>query len=133
MKFTRNNTVIFTQNKDDYVSLKNAFATEKETSQNTYTPNKDRTYGFVIYGIVHDPEIEEMNEEIEKYKIRVINIYKMNTKQPIYVLITDKYTTLNDLQINIKCIQNVIIQFDKLKNRHQMLQCHRCQAWGMQR
>lgn len=55
--------------------MKNTLSMEKETSWQTYTPNQDRTHGFVIYGIVHDPELAEMNQEIEKYKVRVIIIY----------------------------------------------------------
>lgn len=131
MKFTRNNTIIYTQNKEDFLAMKNALAKEKETQWHTYTPNEDKTHAFVIYGIVHDPDLAEMKEEIQQHKIKVINLYKMkNTKQQIYVLVTDKYTTLNELKKNVKCIQNVIVEYDKLKNKCDMLQCHRCQAWG---
>jgi hypothetical protein len=53
-----------------------------------------------------------------------------NTKYPAYVVITDRLTTLGDLQTKARAIDRIIVRWEKLKRKTQIIQCHRCQKWG---
>lgn len=53
-----------------------------------------------------------------------------NTKYPAYVVITDRLTTLGDLQTKARAIDRIIVRWEKLKRKTQIIQCHRCQKWS---
>jgi hypothetical protein len=45
-------------------------------------------------------------------------------------VITDRLTTLGDLQTKARKIDGIIVRWEKLKGKTQIIQCHRCQKWG---
>jgi hypothetical protein len=73
-------------------------------------------------------EVKSGTEYIISTYISVATIH--DEKYPAYVVITDRLTTLGDLQTKARAIDRIIVRWEKLKRKTQIIQCHRCQKWG---
>ncbi|CAH1103815.1 unnamed protein product [Psylliodes chrysocephalus] len=61
----------------------------------------------------------------ETYQIEVKEIFLMSTKfRPMYLIVTDPAITLEYLNKTGRVIENTRVTWE------QIIQCHRCQAWG---
>jgi hypothetical protein len=131
VKPTRANTIIFAKNHDDFSKIKAVLKNQVNAEWHTYATKEEKTHGFVVFGLDHQPDPDQVKTELLNQKIMVKNVYQMkNTKFPTYVIITDRLTTLSDLQTNARAIDRIIVRWEKLKRKTQIIQCHRCQKWG---
>lgn len=98
----------------------------------TYTLKSDKTHAFVLRGLDSAPDTEEIKDELETtHKIPIKQVYKMTTKyRALYLVVTDKTTTLEFLKQSIKYICQTKIYWERHNNTKAMTQCHRCQEWG---
>ncbi|KAK4875239.1 hypothetical protein RN001_011661 [Aquatica leii] len=131
IKYAKNKTNIFTEDLDDWTAL-NKVLQKDNVEYHTYTPNTLKTHAFVVRGLDHCPEIDEIKEElITTHKIKTKEIYKMRgTRRPAYLVVTDYETTLKHLQQNVRALNHVRIEWERHINTKRITQCHRCQAWG---
>jgi hypothetical protein len=67
----------------------------------------------VIYGLQNRPEVQEVKDDLIKKNINCKTVYVMKTKSPLYVVITDNKTTLNDLQEKARTVQQVVVTWKK--------------------
>lgn len=74
---------------------------------------------------------EELKEELKQNKINVIQAYKMTIQhRPLYLVITNKDTSTQELQKTTKFLFNVKIHWQRHYNKKQIIQCKNCQKWG---
>jgi hypothetical protein len=131
LKFTRANTIIYSQTIKDFDGLKEALKNSKKAEWHTYATKKEKTHGFVAYGLDNNPDENDVKKVLEEKGINCRNVYKMKkTNSPLYVVITDNKTTLQDLESNVKTIDYIIVRWKKLINKREIVQCHNCQTWG---
>jgi hypothetical protein len=74
--------------------------------------------------------VQEVKDDLIKKNINCKTVYVMKTKSPLYVVITDNKTTLNDLQEKARTVQQVVVTWKKLMSKKVIIQCHNCQSWG---
>jgi hypothetical protein len=131
LKFTRANTIIYSQTIKDFDGLKEALKNSKKAEWHTYATKKEKTHGFVAYGLDNNPDENDVKKVLEEKGINCRNVYKMKkTNSPLYVVITDNKTTLRDLESNVKTIEYIVVRWKKLINKREIVQCHNCQTWG---
>jgi hypothetical protein len=128
--YTNDHTLTLRQR--PYHVEKHRFSSDQVNAEwHTYATKEEKTHGFVVFGLDHQPDPDQVKTELLNQKIMVKNVYQMkNTKFPTYVIITDRLTTLSDLQTNARAIDRIIVRWEKLKRKTQIIQCHRCQKWG---
>jgi hypothetical protein len=131
LKFTRENTIIYAKTIKDFNALKENLKKSSKAEWHTYATKKEKTHGFVAYGLDNNPTPEDIKRDLEDKGINCKNAYRMkNTNTPLYVIITDNKTTLRDLETNARTIEYVVVRWKKLINRRAIVQCHNCQTWG---
>jgi hypothetical protein len=131
IKYTKDKTIIFANEINDFKNLKKELQSAEKTQWHTYATKDERTHGFVIYGLQNRPDEEEVKEDLIKKNINCKTVYKMkNTNTPLYVVITDNKTTLNEVQEKVRTVQQVVVNWKKLINKKEIIQCHKCQSWG---
>jgi hypothetical protein len=131
LKFTRDNTILFTTTMKDFKKLKEELKNNKSAPWHTYATKSERTHGFVAYGLDNRPHQDDVKNDLEAKRMNCKTVYQMkNTKYPLYVLISDNKTTLLDLEARAKTIEHIMVRWKKLINRKEIVQCHKCQKWG---
>lgn len=109
LRKSANTTSVFFTNADDNQVFIQMLLRDK-TSFNTYTEKATKTHGFVIRGLSHDIEPEDILTNIKSnYNVNVLRCFKMKTSGPaLFLLVTDTKTL----------------------PKKRIIQCHRCQQWG---
>ena len=130
-KFTRERTIIFAENINDFHALKRGLAKNEAANWHTYATKEEKTHGFALFGVENDATEEEIKQDLIDSGIECKSVNKMkNVKSPIYVVITSKNDTLNSLRKKAKAVTRVIVRWERLKNKAAVVQCHKCQGWG---
>lgn len=131
IKYNKETTVI---NLKDISEWKTAKAQLKDWAFDfhSYTSKEDKTHGFVVAGLEHEPFIEDLQAELKNsYNIATTAIYKMKgTKRPKYLVVMPENYNLKQLQKNVRFLDHVKITWERHYNNKVITQCHRCQAWG---
>jgi hypothetical protein len=123
--------IIYAKTIKDFNALKENLKKSSKAEWHTYATKKEKTHGFVAYGLDNNPTPEDIKRDLEDKGINCKNAYRMkNTNTPLYVIITDNKTTLRDLETNARTIEYVVVRWKKLINRRAIVQCHNCQTWG---
>jgi hypothetical protein len=131
LKFTRSNTIVLTENVEDFKILRDALKDSKTADWHTYALKSEKTHAFVAYGLENNPDPEEIKKDLLSKGVKVINVYKMkNTSSSLYVVITDNRTSLSDIQSKVRTVEYVVVRWQRLINTKQIVQCHKCQVWG---
>lgn len=129
-KYIKNYVVVNTEENNTHKKLIEHLKTNN-LKHYTFTTKEDKNHAFVIRGLDHDPEVDELFEELQKTKLNVNKVVKLaNTARPLYMVLTDTSVTLAKLQEKIKIIFHTKIKWELLKNKKEITQCHRCQRWG---
>ncbi|EFA09320.1 hypothetical protein TcasGA2_TC001646 [Tribolium castaneum] len=131
IKYTRRNTTVYTLNKTDWTKLKTYFKSA-QSPFHTYTHNEDKTHGFVLRGLDHNPPLEDIKSSLtHDHEITPLEIFIMKgTSRPAHLIIFPKEITLKQLQDKVKFVSNVKINWSRHRNDRILTQCHRCQQWG---
>jgi hypothetical protein len=131
LKFTRNNTIVLTENVEDFKILRDALKDSKAAYWHTYTLRTEKTHAFVAYGLEKHPDPEDIKKDLLSKGVPVVNVDKMkNTNSSLYVVITDSKTSLRDIQAKVRTVEYVVVRWQRLINTKQIVQCHKCQVWG---
>lgn len=130
IKHTSASTNIYIDDIEEWRVFKDTLH-KTETEYHSYTHKQDRTHAFVLRGLDHAPEPEQIERELkETHNIKVVKCYKMNgTKRPSYLITTDSEHTLRSIS-KIRAIDYTMISWERYLNNKRIIQCHRCQAWG---
>lgn len=131
IKYTSKRFSIHTHDNATYQKML-ALMIDEQIASHTYTPQNEKTNGFVIRGLDLEPDTEEIKENLqEKYKITAKEVFKMHTKhRPLYLVITSKDVKLTFLKENVKYICHTKIIWEKHENNKITSQCRRCLEWG---
>lgn len=131
LKFTKNSTLIFASEESEYKDLLRELE-DTDISHHYYTISKDKNHAFVLRGLDSEPALSEIEESLEEeYSIRIKKIFKMKTKsRPLFLVTTNSAVTLSWLNHNVKFLLNTRIYWERRKSERDIIQCHRCQAWG---
>lgn len=94
----------------------------------SYTSKEDKTHGFVVAGLEHEPSIEDLQAELKhSYNISTTTIYKMNgTKMPKYLVVMPEIYNLKQLQLNDRYLDHVKITWERHYNNKIITQFHLC-------
>lgn len=130
-KHSRNTTILQVSTYEDWVVANKNFELGK-LEYHTYTPREDKTHAFVLKGLYHDVEIEQIKEELTiEYDIPVKTIYLMKgTKFQLFMVVTSNDVTLKHLEKTVKYVDHTVIKWERHVNSKRIIQCHRCQMWG---
>ncbi|KAK9753659.1 hypothetical protein QE152_g1797 [Popillia japonica] len=103
----------------------------------TYTPKSEKTHAYVIKGLPEDAEPHDIKQELTELDIKaeldikVHNVVKFrNTKHPIYMCMTAKDVTINDLKTKARYLQRAKVYYEAHLSKRALTQCKKCQAWG---
>ena len=132
IKYAAKSTLLYISDPTEYKSYKNKLTEDENIEFHTYTSGADKTHAFVLRGMQGNPPCSEIREHLEENQgITIKQIYQMKTKfKPLYLIITDKDTTLKDLQNKVKYVMYTKVEWELRKNEREITQCRRCQAWG---
>lgn len=130
-KHSPNTTILQVSSYEDWVVANKNFETGK-LEYHTYTPKEDKTHAFVLKGLYHDVDMDQIKKElIIDYKIPVKTIYLMKgTKFQLYMIVTSNNVMLKHLEQHVKYIDHTVIKWERHLNTKKIIQCHRCQMWG---
>lgn len=130
-KHSPNSTALYLDKYDDW-KMCTAIFEEGKLEYHTFTPKEDKTHAFVLKGVFHTIELEDIKSELlHDHKINCKNVYKMRgTKWPMYLVITDGSVTVRELQNKVRYIDNTAVRWERHINNKIIIQCHRCQLWG---
>ena len=129
VKFT-DNTNVFANSIEDHEKLKTEF-TKLKIQFHSFSRNDMKTHAFVLTGLAHKPESQEIKKELTlTHNINIKEVYLMrNTKEPKYLVVTDTKQTIKTIT-KIKHLNYTIVGWQRHYNKKQIVQCHRCQKWG---
>lgn len=132
IKYTKNTTIVYIENLEEYKNYKQTLNRDETVQWHTYATEDERTHAFVLKGLDHTPEPEELKTELqETYKIKIKEIYKMKTLyRPMYLVITMADHTLKQLQQQVKYLNFVHVSWERRHNTKPIIQCRRCCLWG---
>jgi pyruvate/2-oxoacid:ferredoxin oxidoreductase alpha subunit len=65
-KFTRENTIIYARTIKDFNALKESLKKSSKAEWHTYATKKEKTHGFVAYGLDNNPAQEDIKKDLEK-------------------------------------------------------------------
>lgn len=126
LKNGRDKTLLYVNSSHEWTRLKNELA-EQKTNFFSYTEKGQKNHAFVLKGLVHEEETEDIKETLITKGIPVVGITRMKTQYwPMYMVITKNTITLNKIGL-IKSLYNTVIKWEKLNNKRRIIQCHRCQ------
>ena len=126
LKNGRGKTLLYVNNSREWRKLKNELAQQK-TNFFSYTEKGEKNHAFVLKGLVHEEETEDIKETLITKGIPVVGIIRMKTQYwPMYMVITKNKITLNKIGL-IKSIYNTVIKLEKLKNKRLIIKHNRCQ------
>ncbi|CAH1098700.1 unnamed protein product [Psylliodes chrysocephalus] len=103
IKHTNNSTILFVDDREDHMKMVENIKADK-LPFHTYATKDDKTDEFVLRGLADGTKIADIEEDLqEEYKIKIKEIYRMNTKnQPLFLVVTDPSMTLDYLNKNIQ-------------------------------
>lgn len=130
-KHTPNTTILQVSTYEDWVAANKNFETGK-LEYHTYTPKEDKTHAFVLRGLYHEVDINQIKEELTiEYQIPVKDVYLMKgTKFQMFMVVTGNNITYKHLEQNVKYLDHTVIRWERHHNNKKIIQCHRCQMWG---
>lgn len=97
----------------------------------TYTPKGEKTHAYIVKGLPDDAEAEDIQAELRELDIRVQSVVRFrNTKYPIFMCVTPKNVTINDMRAKARYLQRARVYFEPHLNKKCITQCKKCQAWG---
>lgn len=131
IKYAKNSTIILIDDLDEYKYYKGVLHQDSSTQWHTYATHEDKTHAFVVKGLDHLPETEEIKNELtQDHSINVKEVYFMKTNfRPLYLIVTKADYTLRKLQ-QIRYLNNVHISWERRNNTKRINQCRRCCMWG---
>lgn len=134
VKYTKKSTIIYPNDVDEYKKyvqiLDERTAKNDITGWHTYALPEGKTHAFIIKGLDHQPEIQELVEELQEHKVDVRSIHPMNTRyRMLHLVVTGPQTTLASLQ-KIHFLNNVKISWERRQQTRDLLQCKNCCMWG---
>ncbi|KAJ3616680.1 hypothetical protein MTP99_014375 [Tenebrio molitor] len=130
VKFTGRNTTIYTLNKRDWNKVKGILS-QNETSYHTFTHKEEKTHAFVLRGLCQNPAPEEVKAALEEeHNLVAEKVFKMRTKRPTFLIITNKNVNIKTLDSEIRNLLNTRVNWERHINNKLITQCHRCQRWG---
>ncbi|KAK9744300.1 hypothetical protein QE152_g7877 [Popillia japonica] len=150
VQFAGEKTLVYFKNMRSY---KQFIATYKNKIPfYTYTPKCEKTHAYVIKGLPEDAEPLEIKQELHAYvikglpedaepleikqellelEVKVHNVVKFrNTRYPIYMCMTDKNVTINELKTKARYLQRARVYYETHINKKALTQCKKCQTWG---
>ncbi|KAK9722734.1 hypothetical protein QE152_g19508 [Popillia japonica] len=84
-----------------------------------------------IKGLPEDAEPLEIKQELLELEVKVHNVVKFrNTRCPIYMCMTDKNVTINELKTKARYLQRARVYYETHINKKALTQCKKCQTWG---
>lgn len=129
-KHTADTLIIYPQNEAEKCELATILA-EKGLDHHTHKNKEDKTHAFVLRGLDHDPDPAEILLDLKELGVKILNIFRMkNTKNPLYLIITNKDHTLKELQEKIKFVCHTKISWERQHKKREIIQCRNCQLWG---
>lgn len=129
-KHTANTTILQTTTYEDWVLANKNFDTGK-IEFHTYTPREEKSHAFVLRGLYHEVDVEEIKDELKTHDVLAKEIYIMKgTKFPSFMVVTTSATTLKNLEQNVKFLDHTVVRWERHNNNKKIIQCHRCQMWG---
>lgn len=130
VKHTPENVIVQCFDNEEKTKLSDTL-TNMKINHHTHRNKDEKTHAFVMRGLLHDPPIEEIKNELIELGVKVITIYKMhNTRTPLFLVITDKNTNIKHLDKNIKFINHTKIKWERQHMKREIIQCKNCQRWG---
>lgn len=129
VQFAGEKTLVYFKNMRSY---KQFIATYKNKIPfYTYTPKCEKTHAYVIKGLPEDAEPLEIKQELLELEVKVHNVVKFrNTRCPIYMCMTDKNVTINELKTKARYLQRARVYYETHINKKALTQCKKCQTWG---
>lgn len=129
-----NNTIkINPQTPDTYRKLIHHIREEKIV-HHTYQIKQERAYRIVIRDLHHSIPLSDIKEELDKkgHKVRnIINVRHRMSKEPLPMFFVDLEPQTNNKEIfNLQLLQNCKIRIEPPRNKSNIIQCTRCQAYG---
>lgn len=107
---------------------------KNNVSFHTFQLTKNRSYRVVLKGMHHDVCLNELKEEIEQLKHKVIRIHNVKnriTKQPLNMFFVDLEQGVNNKEIfDIQYLLHAKISFEAPHTKKDVVQCQRCQRYG---
>jgi len=116
---------------NEYKTYKEVLGEDSLTQWHTYATADDKTHAFVVKGLDHKPEPQEIADELQKdHNIKVKSVHVMNTRfRPLYLVITTADHKFSTIQ-KIKYLKNVEVFWERRKQTKTIIQCKRCCGWG---
>ncbi|CAG9812761.1 unnamed protein product [Phaedon cochleariae] len=79
-KYGHNSTLLYAENEEDYVKLRDKFKTES-VPFHTYTQRKDKSHAFVVRGLDFEPEASEVTTDLlEQHQIVAKEVFRLRTR-----------------------------------------------------
>lgn len=130
-KHSNASTSLQVMNRADWDQV-NKFFEEGHIEFHTYTPKDEKTHAFILKGLYHDVEVDDIKEELTvDHQIEVKQLYTLKgTRHPLYMLVTNNKMTLKELQTKVRYVDHTSISWERHVNSKSIIQCHRCQQWG---
>lgn len=130
IKLTQKATSIYVANKSQETVVKDLLRKEG-LGFHSYSQKEQKTHAFVLQGLDEDVLPEEILEELVALKVNAVKAFKMrNTRNPKFLIITDKTVTMRHLTKTVRVINYTRISWERYNNKWEATQCHRCQKWG---
>lgn len=133
----RGNKIVFLpKNKEDFNTIKEEIQKVK-LDFHTYTPSDERTIRMVLRNIPNNVTIDEIRNDLMQQNINIIKVVQMEkklsdnskVKLPLYIVTFDKGVTLSQI-LKIKKVCYCIVEWEKLNNKTNTIQCYKCQCFG---
>lgn len=118
---------------DAYRKLTKYFDSNK-LSYHTYQLKSDRAYRFVIKGLHHTTNVEDIKADLllKGHAVRfVTNVKSKFSKNPLPMFYVDIDPSPNNKKVfEIREINRCVVQIEPPKSTNEIVQCHRCQQYG---
>lgn len=130
-KHSNNTTTIQVYNRSDWDAVHRYFD-EGKVEYHSYTPKDEKTHAFVLRGLYHEIETDEIKEQLEQeHKIVVKDVYTLKgTRHPTFMVVTNNTITLKEMQARVRYLDHTSVTWERHINNKIIIQCHRCQQWG---
>lgn len=122
------NTTIYFKNTTEWKTTTKLIKSLKIPSH-TFTHPDEKTHAFVLRGMLHGQPIEVIKYDLIGQGIDVVEIYKMKTYHPTFMVITTNKTKLKHLQQKIVCVDHSKAYWERHRSKKRIIQCRNCQRW----
>lgn len=129
LKYSNDTTSIYLTDIDDWKKLKQSLKDE-DAEYHSFTTKEEKTHAFVLKGLDDSAEIEEIESGLKEANLDIIKVYRMKSRNPLFLVITKNDVRLKHLQEKIKCVNYTRITWERYFNKKIITQCHRCQMWN---